>query len=163
MRRRVKRGPVRLLAYRNHDAFPFHDLAWNPRRREFLLASSRYGDVLLTRLDSQGNRVGEQIPVVTSHGHGSAIATTERGRHLLTYSVGNHAYYQRIGRRLRLGPARRVSTASTEYVDGGAVVTTTPTGFGLAWVQALGPDDPGYPNYSLADREIFYRGVNVAP
>jgi hypothetical protein len=149
---------------RRKSVLTLPDLAFSASRGEFLLASQNEGEVLLTRVDSRGRRVGQDRRI-----HGSdetpasfpSIAATTPGDHMLTYNSADALYYRHFGRRLRLGPERRVWTGPRRYESSRSAVTTTASGFGIAWVQALGQDDDEAPQFSYADREVFFRELNA--
>jgi hypothetical protein len=137
------------------------DVAFSPRRGEFLLASHENGEVLLTRLDNRGRRVGKHIQIQGSEDTRASfpnIAARKAGDHVFAYSYLRGGYYRVLGRRLRQGPERRVWTGPTSYEGSAPRLTTTASGFGAVWVQALGEDDPG--EGSFADREVFFRALS---
>jgi hypothetical protein len=177
-KRKPERGRTRPLVDHEIPGLPTAEVAFSQRCGEFVMASEEYGKIWLTRVSARGRRVGGSTFVAGrpalfggAPAYDPGVAATERGGQIVTYTVypedpensrehePSRVYYQRFGCQLRLRRQHEVSTGP--YEGYGPGVTNTPTGFGITWVQALGPDDFDGPDYSFGDREVFFRSVEA--
>jgi hypothetical protein len=134
---------------------PLASVAYNPSRRDFVLAYDSAEGTRLGRLDADGRRVGATRSVVReSDGLESAlgprVALARDGGGIVVFNGdasrqenrGNRVFYKRFGPRLRLDLLDTLSTGQHDWYASGAFIrySRAQRAFPVVWTQGLGPE-----------------------